>query len=74
MTVCVFVILTLKLDHLLGKRKTFSSGTPTVEYLVKWEGYSEQTWEPRANLLQGAEGAIELYENRQQSVQCQKAT
>ena len=34
------------IEKILKKRKTVKD---KIEYLVKWEGYDELTWEPEAN-------------------------
>ena len=32
-----------------------------IQFLVKWKGYDEKTWEPRDNLVPGALGAIKAF-------------
>lgn len=29
----------------------YTKSKPVYEYLVKWEGYAEETWEPQDNLV-----------------------
>mmetsp|Transcript_41130 Transcript_41130/g.80683 ORF Transcript_41130/g.80683 Transcript_41130/m.80683 type:complete len:1690 (-) Transcript_41130:48-5117(-) len=50
------------IESIRAKRKAHG----IVEFLIKWEGYSEEenTWEPRANLVrQGHQSLINKYEN-----------
>lgn len=48
-------------EKIVGKRKV----KQLIEYLVKWKGYdeSQNTYEPKANLLKNASKLIDLYEN-----------
>ena len=39
-----------EVEIILDKRVQGSKKKQAVEYLIKWKGYDEQTWEPEANL------------------------
>ncbi|KDN69113.1 hypothetical protein CSUB01_12601, partial [Colletotrichum sublineola] len=53
-----------EVERLVDRRIKWRKGRPTVEYLVKWKGYSpaSNTWEPRENLEPNAGETVASYE------------
>ena len=52
----------------LFNEKTQKYDKPTNEYLIKWKGYNEQTWEPEEN-LKNCPDILKNYLNRKRKIE-----
>ena len=44
-----------EVEEILDRRNAGTKAKPKIQYLIKWVGYKEPTWEPEENVTHAAE-------------------
>ncbi|OJD21176.1 hypothetical protein ACJ73_07487 [Blastomyces percursus] len=53
-----------QVDEVLDCRIKRAGKRRSLEYLVKWKGYDEPTWEPRENLIPGCDELVSVFHTK----------
>ncbi|OJD21312.1 hypothetical protein ACJ73_07349 [Blastomyces percursus] len=53
-----------QVDEVLDSRIKRVGRIRSLEYLVKWKGYDESTWEPRENLIPGCDELVSVFHTK----------